>query len=155
MHQEKAWLFTWNPKRFAWNEKIDGYRAVISEIEQIGFSVMRWSCGNTKKIHCNDKIYLIRIGCKDKGIVARGTALSDVFTGPHWDDELAAAGREVNRIFIRFDSIIDIEQKSPLSIDILRNKFPNMYWTPQSSGIKIPDDVHSMLDDLLESYFKK
>lgn len=143
-----SWLFTWNPSRFQWNNFEDGYNATIQEIKQLGFSIMRWSCGNTKKIRANDQIYLIRIGCENKGIIAKGTAVSDVFEGLHWDSDMAKNGKKVKRVFVRFESIVDLSKNPPLSLEILKNHFPDMCWTPQASGIAIPEAIRSKLDTL-------
>lgn len=144
----KTWLFTWNPSRFPWNDYEAGYHATIQEIEQLGFSIMRWSCGNTKRIRANDQIYLIRIGCKNKGLVAKGIAVSDVFNGLHWDSDMARKGKKVNRVFVRFESIVDLSNKPPLDLEILRNLFPDVCWTPQASGITIPESICSQLNNL-------
>ena len=149
--QVNAWLLTWNPKKFLWDESIDGYEAVLKEIDQIGFSILRWSCGRTKKIQSGDLVYMIRVGCKNnRGIIARGHALSDVFSGSHWDKAAALRGETVNRIFVKFDSMVDLSREESLSTDLLMQKFPKMYWTPQSSGTSISPDILDELNSLWE-----
>ena len=81
----KTWLFTWNRDRWPWDDKLYGYKELISNIQQIGHAYAVWTCGVNKSIQPGDRIFLIKLGSKPKGIVASGTAISPVFEGNHWD----------------------------------------------------------------------
>lgn len=34
--ERKCWLLTWNQARWAWDDKLDGYREMIKEIGKVG-----------------------------------------------------------------------------------------------------------------------
>lgn len=46
----KTWLFTWNPNRWAWDDKYNGYEEMINQIAQAGKAFSTWSCGVNKSI---------------------------------------------------------------------------------------------------------
>ena len=137
----RTWLFTWNPKRWQWDDKYDGYLEMKHQIAQVGRSFATWSCGVSKSIKAGDRIFLIRLGVEPRGIIASGFAATDVFEGPHWDPERAAAGDSCKRIFIEFDRILDVDNDAIVPIDLLKNRFPSVCWSSQSSGIQIPANV--------------
>ena len=141
-----TWLFTWNPAYYPWNDSLESYKNVKAEIDQIGFSFQRWTCGITKRIKLGDRIFLIRLGKDKAGIVASGTAASDVFAGPHWNPDLAKDGKTVNRAFVKFDHVIDPDIGPILEREFLQKHFPTMCWSPQASGISIPDHIALQLE---------
>ena len=144
----KTWLFTWNPKRWKWDEKYHGYLEMKHQISQVGRSFATWSCSLNKSIKAGDRIFLIRLGCEPRGIVASGHAATDVFEGPHWDHKRAAMGDSCRRIFIEFDRILDAENEAIVPIDLLKTKFPSVCWSSQSSGIEIPLAVAKGLETI-------
>ncbi len=44
----KTWLFTWNPNNYPWDSSDDGYNELRNEIDQMGFTLAKWSCGVNK-----------------------------------------------------------------------------------------------------------
>lgn len=46
----KTWLFTWDPKRWQWDDKYDGFLELIHQISQVGRSFATWSCEVNKSI---------------------------------------------------------------------------------------------------------
>lgn len=69
-----AYLLVWNPKSWHW-EDID---SAIDKVSSIGKFEKFWSCGVTKKIKTGDRVFLIKVGTKPKGIIAAGYATSNV-----------------------------------------------------------------------------
>lgn len=141
----KTWLFTWNPDRWAWDDDITGYKEMKNDIDEVGFAYGKWSCGVNKSIVEGDRIFLIRLGRKERGIVASGYAASSVLEGIHWDIEKREEGKTARRIYIKFDCIIDNMEKI-LKYDDLKSISDKMAWSAQSSGISIPDDVAEKLE---------
>jgi len=144
----RTWLFTWNPTRWAWDDKYDGYKEMIHQIDQVGRSFATWSCGVNTSIKTGDRIFLIRLGAEPRGIVASGHAATDVFVGPHWDDSRARLGDTSKRVFIEFDKIVDPSSPDIIPIDLLKEKFPQVCWSSQSSGISIPESVVTDLENI-------
>ncbi len=147
----RTWLFTWNPKRWQWDDKYDGYLEMKHQIAQVGRSFATWSCGVNKSIKAGDRIFLIRLGVEPRGIIASGFAATDVFEGPHWDHERAAIGDSCKRIFIEFDRILDVENEPIVPINLLKTNFPGVCWSSQSSGIEISSEIAEELEIIWKS----
>lgn len=151
----KTWLFTWNPKRWQWDDRYDGYLEMKHQIAQVGRSFATWSCGMNKSIKKGDRIFLIRLGAEPRGIIASGFAATDVFEGPHWDHERAAKGDRCRRVYIEFDRILDAENENIVSIDLLKTRFRSVCWSSQSSGIEIPESVALEIEAIWVGFKKK
>ena len=147
----KTWLFTWNPKRWQWDDRYHGYLEMKHQIAQVGRAFATWSCGVNKSIKAGDRVFLIRLGLEPRGIIASGFAATDVFEGPHWDRERAAGGDRCKRIYIEFDRILDAENEAIIPIALLKNRFPDVCWSSQSSGIEIPSVVATEIEVIWES----
>ena len=135
-----TYLFTYNPNKWEWNFQDD-----IAEINLHGFCNGTWSAGVTKKIKTDDRFFLMRLGKSPRGIMASGRATSDVFQDVHWADESKAA-LYVN---VHFDTIIDIDRLAIFPIELLQSGeiYSEVNWTPQASGMRIPDDVAKHLEE--------
>ena len=134
----KTWLLTWNKEKFAWDDERDGYKQMITEINQMGCSYCRWSCGNNRSIQEGDRVFLIKLGNYPKGIVGSGYAASNPF-----DDEDQAT----RRIFVRFDKIYNYEMDKILGYNELLNISEKFNWMSQSSGVSIPVSIANKLED--------
>ena len=137
----RTWLFTWNPSRWQWDDKFDGYLEMKNQITQTGVSYSTWSCGNNKSIKKGDRIFLIRLGVEPRGIMASGYAATDVFEGPHWDVQREALGIKCRRLFIEFDRIQDPMTEDIIMMDKLMEVNPKYKWSSQTSGIEIPAHI--------------
>ncbi len=134
-----TYLLTWNPNKWQWADLQDD----IEQIAQNSFCDGRWSTGVTKKIHRGDRLFLMKLGTKPRGIMASGWAISEVFEGTHWGD--------INKLALyidgHFDTILDPEKDNLLPFVLLSmGIYQKMNWTPQASGVKIPDDVAYQLE---------
>ncbi len=147
----KTWLFTWNPRLWAWDNPLTGYKEMRNEVETAGFSYSKWTCGTNKSILPGDRIFLIRLGMEPRGIIASGYALTPVFEGTHWNPEKREAGCKARRIYIRFDKILDVD-RGILEMDDLKRISETMCWSAQSSGISIPDDTATKLEQIWKDY---
>lgn len=76
-----TFLFTWNPLKWNWTD----LQKSIDYLENVGYVVRRWSCGNSKNIKKGDRIFLVRLGEKPRGIMGSGYAKSSYYIAPHWD----------------------------------------------------------------------
>ena len=135
-----TYLLTWNPERWEWSN----IQNSIAKINRKGFSDGRWSSGVTKKIQPNDRIFLMKLGSqKPRGIMASGWATSEVFQDIHWDDDSKLA----HYVDIHFDTIIDPSQDAIFSVELLQDGiYSSVNWTPQASGMSIPDEVAEQLE---------
>lgn len=148
----KTWLFTWNPNNYKWDDQIYGYKELRKDISQTGCAFGKWSCGVNKSICKGDRIFLIRLGANARGIVASGFAETGVFEGSHWDLQKAAEGAVTRRIYIRFDKILNIDADELLPYEKLQYIDHHYHWSPQGSGVSIPDDTATRLEIHWKTY---
>lgn len=146
----KSWLLTWNPKRWPWSEGLYSFEEMKQEFDQLGFTISKWTCGVTKSIQEGDKVYLIRLGTEPRGIIARGIALSQVFSGTHWNASAAGKAREANRIFVKFDRLCNSKNDVLIEFPKLKALSDTFCWSSQSSGISVPNHIALDLDRLIE-----
>ena len=140
-----AWLMTWNPQNWPWEDLAEDRKATHA-----GKNVTkRWSCAN-RNVQVGDKAYLSRTGVAPKGIVAVGNIVKAPFEAPHWDDAKAAAGKTKWYVEIDFSRIQDPLRNDPyLTIDELNKiTIDQQVWTPQNSGIEIKQRSAGLLKKL-------
>ena len=138
-----AYLYAWNPNKWDWSDQQNAiYR--VNNGEQYD---MYWSCGNTKRIEIGDQFFLMRLGVEPKGIIACGYVSSEPYPLPHWDKQKEQAGETALRTDLLFKALSD----APIiSLSDLQDKYPHYSWTPQGSGISIPEDIAEELFALIQ-----
>lgn len=137
-----TYLLTWNPDNWTWT----AFDEDLAQIAENGFFEDSWSCGLTKSIQPDDRVFLLRQGKEPRGIIASGHATSTYYTDIHWDPKKAARGQTAQYVRVRFDQLFEpfdqIIPRSELDIGILAT----MHWDSQMSGTCIPQDVASALE---------
>jgi len=127
--KERAFLLTWNPEHFP----LDQFRDLLIQHEE-GDEGITWSTGPRKEIPVGSKLFLMRLGMEPKGIVGIAISTERVRDLPHWDPERQKRGITAHYVPLRFSRI----QEEPfLPLAVLEERWPEMDWTPQSSGIEI------------------
>lgn len=136
-----TYLFAWNPNKWNWTDlKLD-----IENLDKSGSVVQKWSCVSYKQIKPGDRAFLVRLGVEPKGIMGSGTVVSEPFLSQHWSGE----DKLVHRVLIEFDTLLNPESESLLSLGILEHgEMSNQEWTPQSSGISIKSDIIDKLETI-------
>lgn len=133
---KKAWLLTWNPQNWNW----DDYAAGIEASRMDEKYQVTWSCANTHIVP-GDSMYLMLLGkTGPRGIIAAGKAISKVFEVRHWDYQKALKGIKTNSVTVSFEKIFDFRTDQVLRIERLQSLFPEQKWNPQGSGIEIRDE---------------
>ncbi|MBN2892968.1 MAG: HNH endonuclease [Bacteroidales bacterium] len=130
---QNAFLFAWNPDNWKW---ID-LEKNLEELKNTGKVTLKWSCISHNKVRPGDRAFLIRLGVNPKGLIGSGKVISEPFLSPHWGDK----DKDVHRVLIEFDVLIDAEKEQILLLENLKNKLKNQNWTPQSSGISIKNEI--------------
>lgn len=142
-----TFLLAWNPKRWEWDD-IESMRNQLSK----GFEVYRnWSC-RSSKVQAGDRVFIIRLGEKPKGIFASGVVEKGSHLGPHWE---LKEKRQINYVTISFNKLInpEIDGVNMLFREELEDKkFQPMHWSTQMSGVRIPDKVADHLVDAWKQY---
>lgn len=136
-----TFLFTWNPQKWNWTDLQES----IDHLNNVGYVIRRWSCGNSKNIKKGDRVFLVRLGEIPRGIMGSGYAKSSYYVSPHWD---GTEGKTANYIDIEFDILINPEKNILFDKNDLDKVDTNkiQQWFPQQSGISIKPEILSLLE---------
>ena len=136
----KTYLLTWNPRKFNWKGFQEDWEAVF-----LGHRPrIEWNCSTTQRIEVNDRVFMMRVGSRKKPshIMASGWVTGEAVEGRHWNDE----SNSPTALFIEFEPDILLNplmqpllDPSPIETDFA--------WYPQRSGVTIPDDTASLLEN--------
>lgn len=142
----KYYLLAWNPKRWIW----EGLSELSDEVSAGDDVTIQWSCGVSKHLEKEDRVFFIRLGQEPKGIFASGTIVRGSFLDDHWDDDKASAGRKAYHVLVKLERLLNPEIDQILSRDILidSSMYSDMHWDTQMSGIRIPEDVAEKVEKI-------
>ena len=112
---------------------------------------MEWSCRKTKRINIGDIFFLMRLAVEPKGIIACGYIISEPYLLHHWNEEKAKENIKALRTDLLFKTL---SEKPIISLDYLQNNYPNYKWTPQTSGLSIPESIASDLFSKIQQEYK-
>jgi len=148
-----TYLLTWKPSRAPWRSPLS--RSIDDSIRKLhakGFCDLRWSCGRSKRIEVDARVFLFRQGSDRPGIIASGQALCEPYEGDHWDK--TRPGEKSRYILVRADSLLNAD-----TTDILRREDLDCgsasLWNTQASGIAIPPDVAVELERRWSAHLRK
>jgi 5-methylcytosine-specific restriction protein A len=129
-----TFLLAWNPKKWAW---VDQAEAIVRINNSEPYDIY-WSCGRTRRINVGDTFLLMKLGVEPKGIVGCGYIISTPYELLHWNAEKASRGDHALRCDLFFRMLSEI----PLvPLELLQERFPSYKWTPQESGVSVPDEI--------------
>jgi predicted HNH restriction endonuclease len=88
------------------------------------------------------------LGREDRGIIASGWTTSKTYFDAHWIPERARRGEESRCADCEWEKILDPSIDSPVLVRVLQKQLRrfNFNWTPQSSGIQIPNSLAQELE---------
>lgn len=133
-----SFLYVWNPKHWDWSN-IDYAADCVVNGDRFDEP---WSSASTRKVKIGDRFVLIRLGIEPKGIFGCGYVSSLPEQGPHWDEEKAANGVMAHYTDLLFKAL---SSEPIIDLKYLESRYPHYHWTPQASGVSIPDEI---ADDL-------
>ncbi len=93
----------------------------------------------------------MRLGVEPKGIIGCGYISSEPYSLPHWDVQKAKEGKTALRTDLLFKAL---SEEPIVPLVYLQDKYPNYNWTPQASGMSVPDEVANELFALIQSNSK-
>lgn len=134
-----TFLFAWNPNKWKWTS----LEQSIEQLENSGKVTERWSCVSHKLIKPGDRAFIVRLGSEPRGIFAAGYVVSEPFLSKHWSGD----DKDVYRVLIDFEVLLNPEKEPILTLDILKTgNLEKQQWTPQSSGISIKPELVEELE---------
>ena len=123
----------WNPDNWAWKSFQDD-RLRVARGETV---TLPWRTAS-KQLKEGDTAYLIRLGQKPKGLVARGTVTSEPYEDDHFEPEKAKQGEKAVYVDITLTDLRDPKAEAYISLaDLEAGTTDGQKWTPQGSGIEI------------------
>jgi hypothetical protein len=138
----KAYLFGWNPLKFAW-EDLD---KDIRKLKLTGKLTDNWSVASHKTIKPGDRAYIVRLGLEPKGIFASGHIASEPYLA-------SRKGRIYHRIDIALDVLLNPDEERILGFDILKTgDLALQTWAPQASGISIKPQLVDELEGVWQDF---
>lgn len=137
---DRAFLLTWNPSQWAWDERVETGRAIAAG-ERVE---MPWSCGNTRAIPVGARVYLLKQGDGARGIIGSGWITKSPTEGPHWDAERAGRGASAWYIRWQLDALVD----QPLATEgLVLPANVSVHWSPFASGTSIPAEATRAVEE--------
>jgi 5-methylcytosine-specific restriction protein A len=136
----KAYLLTWNPKEFPWENLKEVARRVFE-----GQTVNDYWTTHSHKVRAGDRVFLIRLGKQPKGIMASGYAISEVEVRPDHRPERAEQGVMRHYIRLTYDHLLNPALDPLLSVTQLRTgPLRSVHWYSESSGIEIKAGIETL-----------
>jgi len=126
-------VLTWNPAVWPMDDDIDDAIEATSAGEHV---VGTWSTGNRKSgINSGDHVVLFRQGTEDRGLIAIGTAIGEIFQDAHFNNPDEAA----NYVEVAWTEWVPTDERLP--VEELAAITTATNWNAiLSSGIRLPDD---------------
>lgn len=144
-----AWLVTWNPQLYPWPD----FAQDLAELNQKGYVDFGWSCGKTRRIQAGERIWLLRLGPRPRGIFGQGTALTAPVEGPSWRDP----NRTQMSLEIRWTALLDAHTEQVVLPQEFLKSHPllgRQNWSPQGSGVSLPDQINVELEKVWRAFVK-
>jgi 5-methylcytosine-specific restriction protein A len=142
-----TYLLTWNPKQFPFTD----IHECIEQIRQDGKLELSWSTGSRKNMAPGDYLYLMRLGMNPRGIIGSGVAVNAIFQDDSWNE----SGQPANYVPADWHVLLDAESEPILDLATLKQAHPQFGWTPQGSGVRVPDDIADNLHALWSNFLAK
>ena len=141
----RTYLLAWNPKKFLW----DILNEQIEKVAKFGTAEDSWSCGSVKNIPVGSRVFLIRLAAEPRGIMGTAVTINDVSERPHWDETRATRGETANFVDLKFDSLFRVPPIRRFEFD--EPPFETFKWDAQMSGVRIPDEIATALEEKWKS----
>ena len=127
-----AYLLTWNPAKFDWDEK---EIASLSRRSADGKTLrFEWSSGKSLRPAKGDRVFLTKLGRAGRGIFASGTLTRDAYEG---ESDYGCSVRARWDVFLDPRDAANLLDPASTGVALFRKQM----WAPQMSGTSIHDDV--------------
>ena len=136
-----AWLLTYNPKKWDWND----YDKAIEITKSGAGYYANWNITN-QNAKIGDRVFIIRLGDNSlpKGIFATGFVVSEYFEDDNFD---VTKDTKIKYVDVLLTKILDYRTDDIISLQSLKERFPEQKWNPQDSGIRIEPEAAQWLID--------
>lgn len=138
-------LLTWNPKKY--ESLLDSYDEYVADTASGHIVQHDWSTGRRRgDIRPGDQAFLVRQR-QDRGIVASGTILTEVYQRDDW----TGLKDEANYVDVAWD--VWLPATDHLPVEVLLSQVPRVPWDNlQASGVMVGEDSADGLTDLWDAH---
>ena len=136
-----SWLLSWNPSQWAWASMPDDRKVTLAGEKASNC----WPCGSSNLCE-GDRVYLMRTGVEQKGVVATGAVTRAPYEAPGWDSMQEVPNRFERFIDVEFDAVRHADHDRIVPLAELERLAPNQEWDPQSLAIEIPRQAARTLE---------
>ncbi len=138
MTPPQTFLLLWNPANWSWTDLPEVARALAAGSP----APVRWSTGARRDLPIGSRVLIMRVGKDRPGLVAAGVTTREPEQLPHYLAGRAERGDMANYVFFTPHIVIDPAERMPLDPrDSADPALRNFDWTPQGSGVRVPDNV--------------
>ncbi|GAA3541046.1 hypothetical protein [Aeromicrobium flavum] len=142
-----AFLLTYNPTLWDWVDRDEFLASVVRASRNGDVVPGTWSTGQrTRGIEPGDEVYLLRQGPEPRGIIASGTALTEVMQDDHWHERRGLA----NYIEVAWTKAVPAD--APLPLADLDDAAPGQHWRPQGSGSSLRPEYVTVVESLWSAH---
>lgn len=142
-----TYLFSWNPAKWPWP-------TISHDVEKVRHGQVikdKWSCASHQKIQPGDRAFFVKVAQDPKGIFGSGYVTSKAFA-----EESERTGKQVYRVQVVYDVLLDPVTENILTLDILEmSELRQQQWTPQSAGISIRPHLVQELEALWKDFLNE
>lgn len=139
----RAYLMRWNPSisSFTDEDYNECFENMVHGMFRINWSIYEW-----QEARRGDLFYMLRTGDDKAGIAFNGYFLSDPYTGDDW------AGSTKRRCYVDMicQNTVEPGEVPFVSMERLKEAFPEYDWEEGHSGVLLPDEVTEKLDELFK-----
>jgi hypothetical protein len=141
-------ILTWNPAKTPWDD--DDYLDAIGQTTTGRSVESNWSTGNRADgVLDGDRVFLLRQGREGRGIIASGTASTEIYSAAHWNK----ASETANYVDLEWECVVAVENRLPT--ENLRRLIPAQWWQPQSSGSFVKPELVSEFEQLWSDHLAR
>jgi 5-methylcytosine-specific restriction enzyme A len=138
-----TYLLTWNPRK-SQEPQLETWAKEFADDHRHSV-VGRWSCGRRRDIEVGDRVFLLRQGTEQPGLVGSGWVERASFQAPSW--RLAGGRRDgmANYVQVAWDSML-VSSEGIARERLLRGLLPPTLVNSQAGGVKVATDAAFKLE---------
>lgn len=141
-------ILKWNPSFSSyemWRYLVDLKQSIMTNGVDVDFD---WSVFEHEKIHEGDRIFWVKLGYGQCGVVASGYVTSEPYKGEDWSGK----GRETYYVNFEPDVMLNPDTLPILSTEVLTNDIPDFDWSHGHSGMVLAEKQGKKLESLWNSF---
>lgn len=151
--QPKSVILKWNPSFSSY--PMIGYLELIYGFAKKSYyrcgDSMNWSVWDYDKINVGDRVFWVKVGYGQIGIVGSGVVTSE----PYIDDDWSGKDRITYYVDFIPDVLLNPDTVPILTCEELQNEIPDFEWSKGHSGLVLNDEQAQKLDTLWKDFLQQ